>query len=754
MYEQNAPSMFTTEQAEVALQSVSVDVIFHDVLCETTMSQVYRNMEKNSIEAIYTFPLATTSVLLYLQVVIGDKKLKGKVVGKSEAEEKYEDAITDGDSAVMLELISPGMYTMNIGNIIAGEEVSVSIIYAELLSWQGDTLRFFLPTTIAPRYGSAEAAGLQPHQIPEVEMLAENRFQLRLTMLGTLVNADIASPSHQLAMSRSQNKMIITIATGEAFMDRDFILNMIIDSTKKDSVLIDQDRIEGQFHFVALASFAPYLPVVDDAAPRSIKIVVDCSGSMSGDSITQARQAINDILKQLRPEDYFNLIAFGSTHSVLFVRQVLATKENITKTRRFLRGLDADMGGTEIEPALKTAIHLSGPAIPQDILLITDGEVWDDGKITSMVAKSGHRIFTVGVGSAVSENFVRQLALKTGGACELVTPGENMAEKIVRHFKRIYLPRAEQVTIHWPLSAKKVIPQDLGPIYDGDTLHAFAWFDEKPIGSVTLEMTLADGRTFSQTATIQDFVSLPDQDNVLANTLARMAMQETLNSADEATAAALAVQYQLVSPYTNYLVVAEQADNNKTGGLPELRKVSQMLAAGWGGSSSVKMTSELSISYSMSSNYLEAPCFLRKSSRPLPIRVDLSKRQDSPAIFIRHCNDLYDKFPQTVSLITSFNDLQDCGLSERVLSVLRMIAGPHDTGASEKMIVPAFMCMLIWSGLGEKLNRNATRAIKKAIKVLQPDKKMVTLLKSAFKGISEDCWGSYVENRAGNPEEN
>jgi len=585
-------------------------------------------------------------------------------------------------------------------------------------------------------------------------MLAANRFQLRLTMLGSLAAAEMASPSHQLARSRSQDKVIITLATGEAFMDRDFILNIRRNSSKQDSVVIDQDRTEGQSGFIALASFCPYLPGITEVAPRSIKIVVDCSGSMSGDSITQAREALNDILKQLRPVDYFNLIAFGSSHTILFARQVLANKENITKTRRFLRGLDANMGGTKIRSALEASIHLQGPAIPQDILLITDGEVWDNGAITGLAGRSGHRIFTVGVGSAVSEDFVRQLAQKTGGACELVTPGEGMAEKIVRHFKRIYLPRADQVTIHWPLSAKRVIPHDLGPIYDGDTLHAYAWFDERPTGSATLEMTLADGRTFSQSATMQDLASLPDQDHGLANTLARMAMQERLNSEDELTAAALAVQYQLVSPYTNYLVVAENADDQKTGKPPELRKVQQMLAAGWGGSGAVKMTGELSASYNMGRNYLDAPCYSRKTSRPLPSPVDLSKRQDTPAMFILYCNEIHDKSPQTDSLFTSFNDLQDCGLSERVLSVLRMIAGPHDTGASEQMIVPAFMCMLFQSGLGKKFNRNATRAIKKAIKVLQPNKMMVTLMKSAFNGISEFYWGSCVENRVGNPEAN
>jgi hypothetical protein len=77
-----------------------------------------------------------------------------------------------------------------------------------------------------------------------------------------------------------------------------------------------------------------------------------------------------------------------------------------------------------------------------------------------------------------------------------------------------------------------------------------------------------------------------------------------------------------------------------------------------------------------------------------------------------------------------------------------MIAGPYD----EEMIISAFMCMLIQSILVKKFNRNATRAIKKASKVLQPDKKMIALLKKAFMGVSEGCWGSYVENRAVNPE--
>jgi len=134
--------------------------------------------------------------------------------------------------------------------------------------------------------------------------------------------------------------------------------------------------------------------------------------------------------------------------------------------------------------------------------------------------------------------------------------------------------------------------------------------------------------------------------------------------------------------------------------------------------------------------------------------VENYQQQDTPAIFIKQCNRFYAMSFLLVPQLESFNDLLACDLPERVLSVLRMIAGPHDTGEAEKIIVPAFMSMLIQSGLGKKFNRHATRAIKKAIKVLQTDKRMVTLIQNAFKDISEDSWGAYVENRAGNSEAN
>src|SRR5690606_17565561 len=79
--------------------------------------------------------------------------------------------------------------------------------------------------------------------------------------------------------------------------------------------------------------------------PREITFVVDTSGSMGGESIRQARAALDVGLQQLQPGDRFNLIQFNSRHSSLFPAPRAATPENLRLAHRYVAGLRAD-GGT------------------------------------------------------------------------------------------------------------------------------------------------------------------------------------------------------------------------------------------------------------------------------------------------------------------------------------------------------------------------------------------------------------------------
>jgi Ca-activated chloride channel family protein len=120
----------TVGQGKVALQSVRVEARIENLLSEVTIEQVYSNLEQVNIEAVYTFPLPLGAVLLDMTIQTAARLLKGVVVGKKEAEAQYEDAITDGDTAIMLEQVDPGLYTMNVGNLLPEETIAISITYA------------------------------------------------------------------------------------------------------------------------------------------------------------------------------------------------------------------------------------------------------------------------------------------------------------------------------------------------------------------------------------------------------------------------------------------------------------------------------------------------------------------------------------------------------------------------------------------------------------------------------------------------
>ena len=134
-----------------------------------------------------------------------------------------------------------------------------------------------------------------------------------------------------------------------------------------------------------------------------------------------------------------------------------------------------------------------------DVFVVTDGEVSSWEAVVAAAKRSGRRVFTVGVGSAVSEAFVRRLAEATGGECELVSPREGMADRVIRHFERMRAPRAKRVTIHWPEGARDLAPTTFGAVFEGDTVTASAQFDRPAItGHVTLEIETDGGDVFRQ----------------------------------------------------------------------------------------------------------------------------------------------------------------------------------------------------------------------------------------------------------------
>lgn len=675
----------------ITLTDVAISARLQELLAEVTVAQTYRNGEAVHIEAVYTFPLPLDAVLLDLELRIGDRTLHGTVVEKRAAEETYENAVESGDTAVMLQVLEPGLYTMNLGNLQAGETATIVITYAMLNRWNEDRLRIMLPTTVAPRYGQAVHL---PHQTPEHTLTVENQFSLDLEIVGVLSDAQLDCPSHAVVQSREPGRTRLALRQPKAAMDRDFVLNLKSRHATRDCVMCGPDGAGA----AAIACMQPYLPGLREPRALDLVIIIDCSGSMQGDSIKQARRAIMQIIDGLGSDDRVGIVAFGSTARCLHDSLLRFTPANSTRIREFATEIDANMGGTEINGALRTAFSIPGKK-PADILLITDGEVTNWQTVVHQARTAGHRIFTVGVGGAVTEAFVRELAASTGAACELAAPREDIAEQVLRQFERMRAPRSKATTLHWPRLANQIAPSTFGTVYEGDTLVSTAQFEQWPAAAqITLEVKSATGEIHRQHVRIPP--SCADS-SVNPSTVARLAASLRIKDLPQDEATSTALRYRLISPWSHWIVVAERAAGDKANELPVLRKVPQTLAAGWGGTGSLQTIGtrpELRQAMYSSFSFRESPLMDSMERLDYPMS-DMATRRARREAYTRHrltparrILEIILRTPSRLAPKHAMDLLSEAGLVPRLRKALTQATA---SGLSEETVATLLLALIL-----------------------------------------------------------
>ena len=482
---------------------------------------------------------------------------------------------------------------MSLGNLMAGENAVIRYRYAELLDAHDGYVRLNVPTVIAPRYGNPADSGLEGPAIPGVDLLAEYPFSLTLD-LPSLTNAlGLHSPSHNINTIVCPDGLTVRLVRN-GFLDRDFVL--VIDQAAIPAhALVARDG-DG---FVALASATLGLDTVE-SRPIALKVLLDCSGSMGGDSIAAAKRALLSVLERLTPNDRISLTRFGNSIDHVTDGLEPADPHSLAPLKALVQRINADLGGTEMEMGLQAVLALPATDDRQaDVILITDGEIYDVAGVVHLAAQSHHRLFAIAIGAAPNEALARSLSQTTGGACEFVGPNEDAEAAILRTFQRLRSIPRRLGPVQWPTQPNWTAPLP-SAVFPGDTLHLLAGFTAQPTGSVAISVNDAAGQ--GTAIHLQIAKQLSDGD-----LLPRLAAARRIASLDEAAARDLAVKYQLATQYTSFVVVAERADGDKATDLPTTVAVPHMLAAGWAGSISLCVSGP-SLSYSMDpSGPLPAP---------------------------------------------------------------------------------------------------------------------------------------------------
>ncbi|MFC1518954.1 marine proteobacterial sortase target protein [Pseudomonadota bacterium] len=228
-----------------------------------------------------------------------------------------------------------------------------------------------------------------------------------------------------------------------------------------------KNSINNQDYYGLVMLTPPQVKTYNGVTPRELILVIDTSGSMEGDSIVQAKQALLSALAGLRTKDKFNIIGFNHQLTKLSASSLKVNSRNIAKANQFVQGLQAN-GGTEISMALSASLliqdqsnQIGSENALRQVIFITDGAVANEqGLFKQIEADLGQsRLFTVGIGSAPNTHFMERAAMFGRGIYTYIGKTAEVKQKIEGLLQKIEQPVATDVKVtyqdgtipdHWP----------------------------------------------------------------------------------------------------------------------------------------------------------------------------------------------------------------------------------------------------------------------------------------------------------------
>ena len=414
----------------------------------------FESQGKKPLEAIYAFALPRDAAMRRFRVVGEGFQVESSLKPLEQAREAYENGLEEGHLSALAQQYQDGLVNLSLGNIRPGERVTVYIELAAGVSCTDTGFRFRFPFTLAPCYHPAAAYGTTDEGDGEIGLpeelfgdlilppwrrdaahLHRVGFDLSLALPGGEV--EIASPSHPLSVRYASPACArVALATEGDLPNRDLVLD-IRHAVTAPRVFSGLDGA-GKGRFAVVVPSTAFDPPRGE--PKHVVFLIDHSGSMNGKPFHQAKQAALACIAALGPEDCFGVVFFESSTTAFAEQCVEAVQEQRDAARKFVNGMQI-AGGTELESGIAAATRL----LPEggDILLLTDGQVYETGTIIARARKAGVRVHCLGIGSASQDRFLALLARQTGGTSHFATARERVDVAALRVFNAIGVPAAK-----------------------------------------------------------------------------------------------------------------------------------------------------------------------------------------------------------------------------------------------------------------------------------------------------------------------
>ena len=454
-----------------------VTVTIKDRVATTRVDQVFRNDTAQPVEAEYVFPVPDGAAVQSFNVVSEGKELTTTLLKGQDARAYFESTVRRRKDPGLLQYLGQDAMRSRVFPVPPNGEVQMVVQYQELLSADSGLTRYLYP--LLPEKWSAE-----PLKELSVKVTVDTATPLRACY----------SPTHSMSITRDGDRKATALYQAENVMpDRDLLL-YFSESPKDVALDLIPFRQDGEGYFLMLLT--PGAPPEGQQIAKNVLFVIDHSGSMGGEKIEQAKQALLFCLRGLGAEDTFRITAYNDAVTKLSDQPLSAGQaDDRAKAEAFVKQLQAN-GGTNIHDALIESLKAAAnESLPTYMIFLTDGQptagVTDTGQIVTDVVKANTnkaRLFSFGVGYDYNAQFIDKLSLQNHGYADNVLPEENIEAKISTFYAKLSSPALTDLKVAWsgtPVS--DVLPDMIPDLFHGSEVSLVGKYAEP--GELSVSVT-------------------------------------------------------------------------------------------------------------------------------------------------------------------------------------------------------------------------------------------------------------------------
>lgn len=526
-----------------------VNVDLKDQVARTTIEQSFVNHTSAVLEGTFYFPLPEDASVSSFALEVGGRWIEGEVVEKERARQIYE--------TLLREKRDPGLLEWSGGNLFQARvypihgEKRVKIVYTQVLPRTAEGVRYRYPL-------KSELTTQRPLR----------RLELDLTIASSEEILGVECGTHACRIQSTAHAARIEHSAEEIVPRSDF--EVLLRTQPLPLRFLPHRR--GDDGYFALLFEAPREQGEAAPTPGEWIFVCDTSGSSEG-AREQQLDLLEGLLRGLSPADRFQIAAFDAEVAWAYDGYRPAQDATRELALNFLSSR-LRLGWTRFEPAFEQVFARANAATR--IVYLGDG-IASGGErnlgdlLLALQRAHGGRgeVHAIGLGAQRDRRMLEGLA-RMGGTVHVLPPDADAGALAERALRAIAAPGLRDLEVRFEgLATAAVHPARLARVPSGEQSVVLGRFDPATASSrvaIIATARRADGSRLEERVEVD--ASRIDASNDFAPRLwARRRLdhllEQSANPTLRAQIVALSEDFQILTPYTSFLVLETEADRER-----------------------------------------------------------------------------------------------------------------------------------------------------------------------------------------------